>query len=76
MSHRSVYEIYIEGGPRKYRQAGLEAVELLAIRPEDNRPKRTLLTVAVYDRPTQFEILAQIGALNLRLMPAELRATP
>jgi hypothetical protein len=75
MSHNGVYEICVEGGPRKFWQSWFEGVELLSIQPEDDQPERTLLIVSGNDPATPFGILAQIGSLNLRLISVELRPT-
>jgi hypothetical protein len=73
MDHSNVYEICIEGGPQTLWQTWFEGVDLLAIQPGKNRPERTLLIVSGEDPATMFGILAQVGALNLRLLSVELR---
>jgi hypothetical protein len=76
MNHNAVYEICIEGGPRARWQAWFEGVELLSTKQEDDQPERSWLIVSADDLATLFGLLAQIGALNLRLISVELRANP
>ena len=73
MNHSDVYEICIEGGPRALWQTWFEGVEAQPVQPGHNRPERTRLIVRGDDPATLFGILAQVGALNLRLLSVELR---
>jgi hypothetical protein len=68
-----IYEICFEGGPREHWEAWFEGVESLSVQAARDRPERSLLIVSGTDRATLFGVLAQIGALNLRLISVELR---
>lgn len=73
MDRNNVYEICIEGGPHTLWPTWFEGVDLLSIQSGQNRPERTLLIVSEDDPATMFGILAQVSALNLRLLSVELR---
>jgi hypothetical protein len=68
-----IYEICVDGSLGSAWQAWFEGVELLAVRSAHGDQNRTILVVSAADPATLFGILAQIGALNLRLISVELR---
>ena len=73
MNSNDVYEICFEGGPRAHWEAWFEGVESFSIQAAPKHPERSLLIVSGTDPVTLFGVLAQIGALNLRLISVELR---
>lgn len=68
-----VYEICVEGSLGSAWQSWFETIELLAVRSAHGDQSRTILVIPAADQATLFGVLAQIGALNLRLISVELR---
>lgn len=67
------YEIHVVGHLGATWQAWFEGVRLWSVQDENGRQERTILTVPDDDSAILYGVLAQIGALNLRLIAVELR---